>query len=143
MAHLWQLRGCLRRDINGRPNYQLKSFVIFPGKHADKDARDIFTIIRYYGEPVSQDRLFEEEFEIMEREEHNIEYAGAHLLGKDVGGVSGVELGSKLIEILDGEISDSGNQRLAIAMMAYSIEEDFDNKVTLLEKVRTGLAALY
>ena len=50
-------------------------------KSEKRDAEDIYTLLRHYGDAGNEDRLYGEHIAILEAEEFNFESAGAVLLG--------------------------------------------------------------
>lgn len=53
------------------------------GADTDKDARDLATLLRRYSAAGNEDRLYGEEFGIMETLNYDLDLAGARLLGRD------------------------------------------------------------
>lgn len=54
------------------------------GHASDKDAQDVLLLARTYGDPVNHERLYSDEFELLEAADYDLELAGVRLLGRDV-----------------------------------------------------------
>ncbi len=105
----------------------------------DRDAKDIATIIKYYGDPVNAERLFSDEPDLMIAEEHNLDKAGARLLGRDIVMTTGKILSMELLSILEEETLEDGQQRLPTQMSTSVGREDFEEHITLLDRVKQGI----
>ena len=83
----------------------------------DKDAEDIFTILKQYADAGNEDRLYGEHLALLEQEEFNIEIAGARLAGIDCAASVSDETRSIIVNILisDGEVDDLTRQIIGIA----------------------------
>lgn len=92
--------------------------VLEPGK----DAKDLHVILRNYVDAGTQDRLFSEIPGLTDRQEIDLELAGAELLGRDVTRVVPAELRTTLIRILEQESDSGGDLRLAGEMARYDVE---------------------
>ena len=80
----------------------LKLFAWMDRKYENtKDAADILTILREYGEAGNEDRLYGEHLNLMEAEGFDIERAGARLLGIDAARLTSVDTRTQLRRILE------------------------------------------
>jgi predicted nucleotidyltransferase len=61
----------------------LKLFAWHDRRTNDKDALDLYPVITSYADAGDFDRLHHEEVQFLEQAEHDIEFAGAALLGLD------------------------------------------------------------
>ncbi|MCL7487588.1 MAG: nucleotidyl transferase AbiEii/AbiGii toxin family protein [Desulfobulbaceae bacterium] len=112
------------------------------GAGSDKDAKDIYFLIKNYGDPINRERLFGEEKDILQTEDFDLELAGAYLLGRDVSRVVTIRLRDILKGVLELESSESGNNRLAQSMMPQAaFSEDFKKNIRYLQKILAGLVA--
>ncbi len=109
------------------------------GNDDNRDARDITQIIKHYGQTVNMDRLFEGESEVMEMEGHDIDLAGARLLGRDIARSTGTELRSTVLRILREETAQQDHNRLAEAMTFSFIGTEFQQNLLFLKKIESGL----
>jgi predicted nucleotidyltransferase len=62
----------------------LKLFAWRDRKHEMRDAPDIYTLLRQYGDAGNEDRLFGEDMDVLEAEGYDFELAGARLIAHDV-----------------------------------------------------------
>jgi predicted nucleotidyltransferase len=112
------------------------------GASSDKDAKDIFILVKNYGHPINEKRLFEEETDILSTEDFDVEMAGACLLGRDVRKVVSAQRRDNLQNILQQEVSELGNNKLAQSMMSQAVfSEDFEKNILFLQKILAGLLA--
>ncbi len=103
-----------------------------------KDAIDIAIIARNYGN-INEDRLFGEESAIMTEEDFDIDYAGARLLGLDIGRTLDQDMLLKVKEILNEQIKEQAHHDLAIDMSGY-IGTEFERSLNLLMRIKEGLS---
>lgn len=129
----------LEIKIASLPSQLALKILAWSDRRANKDAHDIYTIMKSYGYPVSQDRLYNEELDIMSQEGYDIDLAGAYLLGKDIDEIATLDLKSRLTEILDYELSEENNYHLISAMPNTLTAGDFEVKLSLLQRVHRGL----
>jgi predicted nucleotidyltransferase len=109
------------------------------GRADNRDAKDIAQIIKHYGPTVNMDRLYEEEYEVMEQEEHDLDLAGARLLGRDIVRSTGTELKTTVLRILGEETAQQDQYRVADALSLSFIVTEFEQNLLFLKKVETGL----
>lgn len=106
-----------------------------------KDALDLLLILKNYAEAGNSDRLYESEQELLIEEGHDLEYAGARLLGRDITGIAKQESRNKVLEILKQEISDDSRFALATNMIRNRVlaREEFEKNLTLIKKLCQGV----
>ena len=109
------------------------------GRGDNRDARDIALIIKHYGPTVNIDRLYEEESEVMELEGHDVDLAGPRLLGRDIAKTSTAELRETVMRILEEETAEQDHNRLAEAMTFSFSENEFQQNLLFLKKIKIGL----
>src|SRR4029077_5823994 len=61
----------------------LKLFAWMDRKYERRDAADIHTLLKEYGDAGNEDRLYGEELNVLENEGYDFELAGARLIGSD------------------------------------------------------------
>jgi predicted nucleotidyltransferase len=95
----------------------LKLFAWRERKHEKRDAADIHTLLKQYGDAGSEDRLHGENLAILEAEEFNFEPAGAVLLGLDVANCVSGSTRKELEQILksDEQMSQLTDQMIALS----------------------------
>jgi len=93
----------------------LKLFAWTERKSEKRDAEDIYTLLRQYGDAGNEDRLYGEHLEILEGEEFNFEPAGALLLGLDTARTISANTREQLNEILQSDklMSELTDQMIA------------------------------
>lgn len=109
------------------------------GAENDKDANDLAIILQNYALAGNEDRLYNEDVEILVIEDFDVDNAAAHLLGSDVEKICSTELKHSLLDILEAEISEQGDYTLVAAMRNSVLGDDFERNLILLEKFNSGL----
>jgi predicted nucleotidyltransferase len=103
------------------------------------DAKDLLLLIRNYLAAENENRLYNEESDIME-DDFDYERTSARLLGRDMAGICNPNTLEAVLEILNQETSDQSHYRL-IQDMRDNIyhQNDFDDILQLLERLKTGI----
>ena len=81
----------------------LKLFAWRDRKHEMRDAPDIYTLLRQYGDAGNEDRLFGEDMNVLEAEGYDFELAGARLIAHDAARVVSADTQKRLREILESD----------------------------------------
>ena len=81
----------------------LKLFAWVDRKHEKRDAADIHTLLKEYGDTGNEDRLYGEELHILEAEGYDFELAGARLIGQDAAGLISEDTRNRARDILESE----------------------------------------
>ena len=107
----------------------------------DRDASDLAHIIKNYYQADNEDRLFNENYNIMEELDHRIEVAGARLLGHDIKAMVKQETKELILRILNEETDENSEFRLLATMSkgSLSYDEDFEEYKTLLLELQKGI----
>jgi len=111
----------------------------------DKDAKDLCFIIRNYLDAGNEERLFEEEIDIIDKlkESGDVDYlkAGARMLGRDIAVIAVPDTKRKVEEILERETGEKERYRLVEDMIDISLESssDFEEYLESLEQLKLGL----
>lgn len=107
----------------------------------DKDAKDLDYVITNYLEAGNQDRLYDENEDILVGYDFEYELSGARLLGRDISKVVNQKTKAALLEILNRETDENGQFRLAIKMVGIPsmAENDIDKRLTLLNALKQGI----
>ena len=108
------------------------------GNANPKDARDLVTLLRNYAR-AEEERLYGEEYKVLETVEHDYVRAGARLLGCDVRRIALPATLRQMLHILD---DPRQAERLVTHMTAElrGIDDNADVADQLLHEFRTGLA---
>ena len=105
-----------------------------------KDAKDILLLMRTYLDAGNQERLFNEEIDLVEREDFDYILASARLLGRDIAAILHPKTKETVIKILDRETGDQKRYRLVEDMMdSRKGSSDFETVLQLLEEMKTGV----
>lgn len=83
-------------------------------RRSDKDATDFFRILTKYADAGNEDRLYGQALDILERQEFNIERAGAVLLGQDAAAIATDSIRAHIRELFFGA---SLSERFAAQML--------------------------
>ncbi|MBZ5685884.1 MAG: nucleotidyl transferase AbiEii/AbiGii toxin family protein [Acidobacteriia bacterium] len=81
----------------------LKLFAWTDRKHEKRDAPDVYTLLRQYGDAGNEDRLYGEEMSVLEAEGYDFELAGARLIASDAARVVSAGTHKRLREILESD----------------------------------------
>ena len=81
----------------------LKLFAWKDRKHEMRDAPDIYTLLRQYGDAGNEDRLFGDDMNVLEEEGYDFELAGARLIAHDAARVVSADTQKRLLEILESD----------------------------------------
>jgi predicted nucleotidyltransferase len=117
------------------------------GRHPERnrDAKDLGFLMRTYIDAGNEERLFEQEADIIEilQESGSYDYvrASARLLGRDISAIAHPETKESLLRILEKETSKGGPYRLVEDMRAaHSLaSSDFEENLVLLEELKAGV----
>lgn len=107
----------------------------------DRDASDLAHIIKNYYQAGNEDRLYNENYNIMVELDHRIEEAGARLLGHDIVALIKPETKELILVILEEETDKDGHFKLATTMAGRSIshDEEFDKYKSLMNELIKGI----
>lgn len=116
----------------------LKLFAWVDRKHEKRDAADIHTLLKEYGDTGNVDRLYDEELHVLEAEGYDFELAGARLIGRDAAGVISEDTKKRTRDILE---SDAQMEELTNQIIVSSVRSDpehFRRCELLVSKLREG-----
>jgi len=107
----------------------------------DRDASDLAHMIKNYYKAGNEDRLFNENYNIMEELDYRIEEAGARLLGHDIEAMVKLETKELILRILNEETDKNSEFELLTTMArgSLSYDEDFEKYKTLLLELKKGI----
>lgn len=103
-----------------------------------KDAEDLFFIMRAYQNAGIEDRLYGQEAILLEEERFDNERAGIRLLGRDMAKISNRETADEIKRILDLETGLDSKYRLVHQMRDNIHDADFI--LFILEKLKQGFS---
>jgi predicted nucleotidyltransferase len=105
----------------------------------DKDAHDLLLLMRTYLDAGSQDRLWNEEGDLV-GEDFDYVRAGSRLLGRDIAAILSKEVKEAVIRILDKETGEQNQYRLVENMMDRGSDSGaFEEALQLLEEMKIGI----
>ena len=102
----------------------LKLFAWVDRRHEKRDAPDIYTLLRQYGDAGNDDRLYGEEMSLLEAEGYDFELAGARLIARDAAHAVSDDTRKPLREILK---SDSLMEELTNQVIVSSERSDSEH----------------
>jgi predicted nucleotidyltransferase len=116
----------------------LKLFAWADRKYERRDAEDIYTILKQYGDAGNEDRLYGDELGILESEGFDFELAGARLIGLDAAHLVSPETKQRIQEVLrsDGQMLELTNQ--VITSSRRTDAEHVHRCELLVTKMREG-----
>ncbi|MBW1702067.1 MAG: nucleotidyl transferase AbiEii/AbiGii toxin family protein [Deltaproteobacteria bacterium] len=107
------------------------------------DAKDLLLLIRNYLAAGNENRLYNEESDIMV-DDFDYERASARLLGRDMAAISYPKTLEAIIEILNQETGDQSHYRLIENMRDIkNLQNDFEEILQLLEHLKIGVLERY
>ena len=106
-------------------------------KHEKRDAADIHTLLKEYGDAGNEDRLYGEELNVLEAEGYDFELAGARLIGRDAALVISPDT-NRVRDILQSEplMAELTNQIILLSVRNDS--EYIRRQESLVSKLRHG-----
>ncbi len=106
----------------------------------DKDAKDLFLILKNYLIAGNDERLFNEEADLL-GDDFDYIRAGARLLGRDIASVSNPDTLQVIFEIINRETDVKGTFKLARDMVknVHNWEDEFKETIKLLEELKFGM----
>jgi predicted nucleotidyltransferase len=107
-------------------------------KHEKRDAADIHTMLKEYGDAGNEDRLYGEELNVLEAEGYDFELAGARLIGHDAARVISRDTRNRVRAILESEplMTELTNQIIVLSVRNDS--ENIRRCESFVSKLRQG-----
>ena len=104
-----------------------------------RDAHDLLLLMRTYLDAGNQERLFNEERDLV-GEDFDYVRAGSRLLGRDIAVILSRDIKETLVKILDEETGDRNQYRLVEDMLDRGAESsEFEDTLQLLEDLKAGV----
>ena len=104
-----------------------------------KDAKDLDFIMRNYIYAGNEERVYDEESDLFEREDIDYEYMSSRLLGRDIALMSEPKTKDKIRNILNHQTGEQNRYNMVENMMNSVFRDDFEEKLNLLEELKKGL----
>jgi len=106
---------------------------------SNKDAHDLLLLMRTYLDAGNQDRLWNEEGDLI-GEDFDYVRAGSRLLGRDIATILSPDIKEAVVKILDKETGEQNQYRLVENMMGRGVESiGFEEALRLLEDLKAGI----
>jgi predicted nucleotidyltransferase len=107
-----------------------------------KDAEDLLILMNHYSEAGNEERLYEEENELLQAEGFDLVIAGIRLLGRDMARIAKDPTGKVVASILQNEIQEEHRYRLVQDMIKGArIFDKFSETLEKLKKLAEGFNA--
>jgi predicted nucleotidyltransferase len=107
-------------------------------KYEKRDAADIHTLLKEYGDAGNEDRLYGEELNVLEAEGYDFELAGARLIGHDAARVISPDTRNQVRAILESEPQMAELTNQIIILSVRSDSEHIRRCESLVSKLRQG-----
>ncbi len=105
----------------------------------DRDAIDLFLILRNYLDAGNAERLWDQHPDLASEDDFDYERVGARLLGRDISAVASAATVSDLVRVLSGQIDAKSDFALALGMRKGRPAPAFDDVLLLLQALLQGL----
>lgn len=110
---------------------------------SSKDAHDLLLIMRKYLDAGNQDRLSNEDADLM-GEDFDYERASSRLLGRDIAKILDTGIKKTVTEILEKETGEQSRYKLVYNMMQKGAENsDFEKALQLLKDLQSGITETF
>jgi predicted nucleotidyltransferase len=120
----------------------LKLFAWVDRKYEKRDAPDIYTLLRQYGDAGNEDRLYGEEMSLLEAEAYDFELAGARLIAHDANRTLSADTRKHLREILESDTLMGELTNQIIVSSGRNDPEHVQKCEMLVHKMRQGFQAI-
>jgi predicted nucleotidyltransferase len=106
-----------------------------------RDAKDIILLMRNYLDTGNEERLYNEEADLLEEEDFDYLRASARLLGRDIAAILNPKTAKTILEILNRETGKQDRYRLIEDMRDISggVNNNFEENLQLLEELKSGI----
>jgi predicted nucleotidyltransferase len=118
----------------------LKLFAWKDRKHEMRDAPDLYTLLRQYGDAGNEDRLFGEDMDVLEAEGYDFELAGARLIARDAARMVSSDTQKRLREILESDALMEELTNQIIVSSPRNDPEDSRRCEMLIRNLRAGFS---
>ncbi|MCK5087718.1 MAG: hypothetical protein KAQ90_09360, partial [Melioribacteraceae bacterium] len=108
-----------------------------------KDASDMAIILKYYLEGENQQKLYDDDSDILEANDFDFETAAARILGRDISRFSTQKTLKYIGEIFERETNPEKEYRLARALINSTVYDDeLEKAILLIDNIRQGIQDL-
>jgi predicted nucleotidyltransferase len=104
-----------------------------------KDAEDLLFLMNHYAEAGNEERLYNEEVELLQAEGFDATLAGIRLLGRDMAAIASVAAGKDVASVLEAETTGPSRYRLVRDMIKGGrLNDPFNETLEKLKKLEQG-----
>jgi predicted nucleotidyltransferase len=125
------------------PGLALMKIISWHDRYPDRnrDAKDLSLLIRNYLDAGNQERLFNEEVDILEKVDSDYLRASARLLGRDIAGILNPETAKTILMVLKHETGKRDRYRLIEDMRDTLIDyrNNLEENLQLLQELKSGI----
>ena len=119
----------LMKTISWKDSYPLRP----------KDAEDLLFLMDNYAEAGNEDRLYDDEIDLLSAEGFDLTLAGIRLLGRDMAAIASIATGEMIQAILEEEVLENDRYRLVQQMAPGSrIYPGAEGILAKVEKLKQG-----
>lgn len=111
----------------------------FQKKFPEKDISDLALVLTKYSQLGNEDRIYDEDPELMKGEGADLDYAGARLLGRDIAKIMNPETRTEIERILNLHADPEKNDELITGLAKQLPGKDYNRARKLLDRLKTGL----
>ena len=125
------------------PGLALMKIISWHNRYPERkrDAKDLILLVRNYLDTGNEERLYNEEADLLEDENFDYLRASARLLGRDIASILSPNTTKTILEILDRETGDQDRYRLIEDMREApgGFSSNFEENLQLLEELKSGI----
>jgi predicted nucleotidyltransferase len=130
-------------QFSSLPGLALMKIISWHDRYPERkrDAKDIILLMRNYLDTGNEERLYNEEADLLEEEDFDYLRASARLLGRDIAAILNPKTAKTILEILDRETGKQDRYRLIEDMRDISggFNNNFEENLQLLEELKSGI----
>jgi len=130
-------------QFSSLPGLALMKIISWHDRYPERkrDAKDLIFLMRNYLDTGNEERLYNEEADLLEEENFDYLRASARLLGRDIAAILNPKTAKIILEILDRETGKQDRYRLIEDMRDISggVNNNFEENLQLLEELKSGI----
>ena len=130
-------------QFSSLPGLALMKIISWHDRYPERkrDAKDLILLMRNYLDTGNEERLYNEEADLLEEENFDYLRASARLLGRDIAAILNPNTAKTILEILDRETGKQDRYRLIEDMRDISggFNNNFEENLQLLEELKSGI----
>ena len=130
-------------QFSSLPGLALMKIISWHDRYPERkrDAKDLIFLMRNYLDTGNEERLYNEEADLLEEENFDYLRASARLLGRDIAAILNPKTAKIIFEILDRETGKQDRYRLIEDMRDISggFNNNFEENLQLLEELKSGI----